>query len=251
MRLLFKELQRFAARRVAWWLAAGLLVYVVTVVALAALTDDGGTLAQAVADGDVAGYALVPVLFACVAGALLVAGPAGGTLALLTVEPRRTHVYRTKAAAAGLAVLPGIAAAYALLVAGLWGIDAVTGAPGGPGTTADAAGLVPGLAWPGARVLALAACAAVAGAAVGATLGRWWAALLVVPGALFGLEAALAGLGGDRWSPLAHARAWIAGPVAGEAAPLGPWWLSGLFLLGVVAAVTALGLLVFRRRELR
>ncbi|RPF20283.1 hypothetical protein [Myceligenerans xiligouense] len=250
MRLLFKELQRFAARPLAWWVAAGMLVYVATVVVLAAITGDD-TLTQAVADGDVAGYALVPVLFACVAGALLVAGPAGGTRALLTVEPRRDRVYWMKAVAAGLAVLPGTAAACVLLVAGLWGVDAVVGPPDDAGTTADPAGLVSQLAWSGVRVLALAAVAAVGGAAVGAALGRWWAAVLVVPGALFGLEAALVGLTAEHWSPLAHARAWVVGPVSDGTGPTGPWWLSGLFLLVVAAAVTALGLLAFRRRELR
>jgi ABC-2 type transport system permease protein len=48
---------------------------------------------------------------------LLVAGDvaSGGTRAVLTVEPRRGRVYWSKLAAAGLAVVPGVAAAYALL----------------------------------------------------------------------------------------------------------------------------------------
>ncbi|MBE1875297.1 hypothetical protein [Myceligenerans pegani] len=252
MRLVAKELQRFAVRPAARWVAAGMLVYVVTVVVLAAFTSDGGGLARTVTDGELAGYALVPVLFACVAGALLAAGPNGGTRALLTVEPRRDRVYRLRAVAAALAVLPGVAAAYLLLASGLWGVALVAGPADDPGTTTDAAGLLPALAWSGARVLVLAGCAAVAGAAVGAAVGRWWAAVSVVPVALLGLEVILAGLAAERWSPLAHARAWVAGPAASDAGTsVGPWWLSGLFLLGAVAVVTTVGLLAFRRRELR
>ncbi|GAB4083387.1 hypothetical protein GCM10028784_00170 [Myceligenerans cantabricum] len=262
MRLLSKELLRFVARPVSWWVAAGMLVYVVTVVVLSAFTRLGPELAESAAAGtaaaEVAPYALVPVLLAAVSGALLVAGPAGELRALLTVEPRRDHVFRTKTVAAGLAVLPGVAVAYALLAAGLWGVAVTAGDQGDPGTTTDVAALAAQLAWSGVRLLALAVCAAATGAATGAVLGRWWTAIPVLLGALAGIEAGLAWLGAERWSVLTNARAWAAGPAGGglpvgEAwgAAVGPWWLGGLLLLAAAAAVVALGLLLFRRRELR
>lgn len=254
MRLLAKELRRFALRPVARWVAAGTFVYVVTVVLLAAFTGDGRPLSRTVADGDLAGYALVPVLLACVAGALLATGPNGGTRALLTVEPRRDRVYWIRAAAAVAAVLPAVAVAYLLIAAGLWGVTVVAGPPDDPGTSADEAGLLRQLAWSGARVLALAVCAAVAGSAVGAAVGRWWAAVPVVVLVPVGVEAVLAALDAEPWSPLAHARAWAAGPTgadAGAGGPVGSWWASGLLVLTAAAVVTVLGMLAFRRRELR
>lgn len=250
MRLLSKELQRFAVRPSTWWLGAVLLAYVVITTLVALLrADPAGTMADRIDEGTLATSALGLPLLAAVTGILLVTSSSGETRAALAVDQRRDRLFYTKVAAAGIAVVPGVVVAYTLFVAALWVVHAATGSletPSGPGSTA----LVVSLAWTGVRIVALAGCGAAIGAALGAMLARWWTALLVLNLSLLGIERALFGLDAQRWSLLLSAREWAAGPLSEvEDVAWGPWWAGGFFVLLVTVLIAVLGLVVFRRRN--
>jgi ABC-2 type transport system permease protein len=188
-----------------------------------------------------------------VAGVLLVTGAAaaGGTRAVLTVEPRRGRVYWTKLAAAGLAVVPGIAAACAVLAFGMYWTHRRAGMLGG--TPSD---LVDALAWCGVRVLALAVCAAVSGAALGLLVRRWWVAVgLAVAWFLVEEQVVLGASSGiGNWLPFTNADAWVRGTrmvPSGDGLPADPLLHSGLLLLGIAVVLALLGSVVFRHRDVR
>jgi ABC-2 type transport system permease protein len=250
--LLWAELRRFGVRPAIRWIAAGMLLHVALAVVLTAFARGSSTLAGMLEQGQISFYALISVFLAYVAGVLLVTGEAaaGGTRALLTVEPRRGRVYWSKVAAAGLAVVPGVAAAYALLAVGMYAVHARAGALGGP-----ASDVVSALAWSGVRMLALAVCAAAAGAALGLVLRHWWMAVGLAV-AWFLIERTVldpASWAGD-WFLFANADAWVRGAwtvVPGEAVLAVPLVHSALLLLGVTAVLTLLGAAVFRRRDVR
>lgn len=225
MGLLWAELRRFGVRPAIRWIAGGMLAHVALVVALTAFETDTSTLAELLARGELALYAMILVLLACVAGVLLVTGDAaaGQTRAVLTVEPRRGRVYWSKVAAAALAVLPGVAVAYAVLALGMYGVHARADALG-----AASSELALALLWCGVRVLALAACAAASGAALGVLVRRWWIAVgLVAVGSVGGVF-------------LEQTTLVLSGPLPGE-----------LLLLGVTVALAVLGWAVFRSRDVR
>jgi len=255
--LLWAEVRRFGVRPAIRWIAAAMLLHVALTVLVTAFVPPAASLAELLEHGrlsffSVTSSALAAVLLAYVAGVLLVTGESasGGTRTLLTVEPRRGRVYWSKVAAAALAVVPGVAAASALLAGGLYGVHARSGTLGGP-----ASDLVPVLAWAGVRVIALAVCAAAAGAALGVLVRRWWVAvgLAVV---WFLVEEILLGPASRAadWFVLGNAEAWVrgAGTVSsGEGTLAVPLLHGGLLLLGVTVVLTVLGGAVFRRRDVR
>ncbi|WP_369375433.1 hypothetical protein AB1046_11620 [Promicromonospora sp. Populi] len=243
MGLLLAELRRFGVRPAIRWIAAAMLLYVALVVALTAFDADPSTLTERLAQGELSLYAMTSVVLAMVAGVLLVTGDAasGGTRAVLTVEPRRGRVYWSKVAAAGLAVLPGVAVAYALLAAGLYGVHARVDLLGGAQPD-----LVSALAWSGVRVLALAVCTAVGGAALGVLVRRWWVAVaLVVAWFVAELIVLSTTSVAPDWSLATSADAWVRGTGAV------PLVQSALLLLGVTVVLAGLGAVVFRRRDVR
>ena len=248
--LLWAELRRFGVRPAIRWIAAGMLVHVALAVALTAYEVNASTLAALLEQDDISFYAMTSVFLAFVAGVLLVTGDAasGATRAVLTVEPRRGRVYWTKVAAAGLAVLPGVAAAYALLALGMYAVHARAGVLGDPGSD-----LALELTWSGVRVLALAACAAAGGAALGVLLRRWWVAVLLVVGWFLIEETALSTAFRLRdWLMFANAAGWVRGTRSvppGEGILAVPLVHSGLVLLGLTAVLTVFGWVVFRRRD--
>jgi ABC-2 type transport system permease protein len=207
--LLWAELRRFGARPAIRWIAAGMLGHVALAVALTAFEVEASTLAGMLEQGLISFYAMTAVFLAYVAGVLLVTGDAasGGTRALLTVEPRRGRVYWSKVLAAALAVQPGVAAAYTVLALGMYGLHARAGALGGP-----ASDLALALTWSGVRVLALAACAAAGGAALGVLVRRWWVAVPLVVAWFLVEETVLDTVSrGREWFPFANADGWVRG----------------------------------------
>lgn len=248
--LLWAELRRFGVRPAIRWIAAGMLAHVALAIVLTAFETGASTLAAMLGQGEVSFYAMTSVLLAYVAGVLLVTGDAasGGTRALLTVEPRRGRVYWGKVVAAALAVLPGVAAAYTLLALGLYGVHARAGALGGP-----PADLALALTWSGVRVLALAACAAAAGAALGVLVRRWWVAVPLVMAWFLVEESVLSTMTtGREWFVFANADAWVRGTrdvLAGDGLLAVPFVHSALLLLAVTAVLTVLGWVVFRHRD--
>ncbi|MCP2267347.1 hypothetical protein ACFQHV_16365 [Promicromonospora thailandica] len=237
--LVWSELVRFAGRAAIGWVAAAMLLHVVLVVALLAAGVDLPTPAVVVGPGTVPVQALGSVALALMAGVLLVTGDAaqGGTRAVLTVEPRRGRVYWSKVAAAGIAVVPGVAVAYALLVSGTYAVGARAEGLGAP-----SAEIVRELSWGGARTVGLALCAAAAGAALGLLARRWWAVLALVTGGVVADRAAAAAARGTAELP----SAWSG---LGPALLALPPAQATLALLGSTAAVTLLGAVVFRRRD--
>ncbi|GAA4726078.1 ABC-2 family transporter protein [Promicromonospora umidemergens] len=249
--LLWAELRRFGVRPAIRWIAAGMLLYVVLVLGLEAFEADASTLAGLLADGDISFYAMTPVFLAYVAGVLLVTGDAasGGTRALLTVEPRRGRVYWSKVVAAGVAVLPGVAVACAVLGLGMYGLHARADMLGGPPSE-----LALVLTWTGVRALVLAACAAAGGAALGVLVRRWWAVPLAAAWFLIDERVLGASSPARHWSLLANADAWVRGTetaLSGDGLLAVPLLHSALLLLGVTAALTLLGWVVFRYRDVR
>ncbi|MFD2793042.1 hypothetical protein ACFS27_05730 [Promicromonospora vindobonensis] len=250
--LLWAELRRFGVRPAIRWIAAGMVLHVALAVVLTAFEADASTLAELLARGEVSFYAMTSVFLAFVAGVLLVTGEAasGGTRALLTVEPRRGRVYWGKVAAAGLAVLPGVAAAYALLALGMYGVHARAGVLGGP-----PAELALALTWSGVRVLALAACAAAAGAALGVLVRRWWVAVLPAAAWVLVEETVLSTMSlAPAWLVFANADGWIRGTgtvLSGDGLLAVPLEHSALLLLCGTTALTLLGWAVFRHRDVR
>ncbi|MDR7384293.1 hypothetical protein [Promicromonospora iranensis] len=248
--LLWAELRRFGARPAIRWIAAGMLGHVALAVALTVFEVGSSTLARMLEQGAISFYALTSVFLAYVAGVLLVTGDAasGGTRALLTVEPRRSRVYWSKVAAAALAVLPGVAAAYTLLALGMYGVHARAGMLGGP-----ASDLATELTWSGVRVLALAACAAAGGAALGVLVRRWWVAVpLVVVWFLVEETALSTASAGQQWFLFTNADTWVRGTrtvVPGDGLLAVPLVHSALLLLGAAVVLTVLGWVVFRRRD--
>ncbi|WP_129789076.1 hypothetical protein [Promicromonospora panici] len=249
--LLWAELRRFGTRPANLWIAAGMLLHVALAVALTAFEAGATTLAGMLEQGQISFYAMTSVFLAYVAGVLLVTGEAasGGTRALLTVEPRRGRVYWTKLAAAGLAAVPGVAAAYALLAVGMYGVHARVGLLGGPSSD-----LVVAMTWSGVRVLALAVCAAVGGAALGVLVRRWWVAVaLAVAWFLVEQQVVLTSTSGaGTWGPFTNADMWVRGTrtvLSGEGALAGPLVHSAVLLLGVTVVLAVLGAAVFRRRD--
>ncbi|MEU4364860.1 hypothetical protein [Promicromonospora sp. NPDC023987] len=250
--LLWAELRRFGVRPAIRWIAAGMVLHVVVAVALTAFEADVSTLAELLTRGEISFYAMTSVFLAYVAGVLLVTGDAasGGTRALLTVEPRRGRVYWSKVAAAGLAVLPGVAAAYALLALGMYGVQARAGGLGGP-----PAELALALTWSGVRVLALAACAAACGAALGVLVRRWWMAVLLAAAWVLVEETVLSTMPpAPAWLVFANADGSIRGTgtlLSGDAILAVPVGHSALLLLCGTTALTLLGWVVFRYRDVR
>lgn len=224
--LLWAELRRFGERPAIWWIAAGMLVHVGLTVSMAAFDEDSSTLAELLEQGQLSDYSMLLVVLACVAGVLLVTGEAasGGTRSLLTVEPRRGRVYWSKLVAAGLAVIPGVAGAYALLAIGLYWVHARVELLGGPSSE-----LMLSLASSGGRSLALAACAAVCGASIGVLVRRWWVAVVLV---------------------VAWYLVWVLDTqtiLSGVA----PFVREALLLPGITAVLAVLGWVVFGRRDVR
>lgn len=251
--LLWAELRRFAVRPAIRWIAVAMLAHVVLAVAMTAFEADASTLAAMLEQGQISFYAMTSVFLAYVAGVLLVTGDAasGGTRALLTVEPRRDRVYWSKLAAAGLAVVPGIAAACALLAFGMYWTHARGGLLG-----ASPSDLVSALTWTGVRTLALAVCAAVGGAALGVLVRRWWVAVgLAAVWFLAEEQVALSASSGVRgWLPFANADVWLGGVrtvLPGDGVLADPLLRSGLLLLGVTVVLAVLGSVVFRHRDVR
>lgn len=250
--LLWAELRRFGVRPAIRWIAAGMLGHVALAVTMTAFEADASTLAAMLGQGVISFYAMTSVFLAYVAGVLLVTGDAasGGTRALLTVEPRRSRVYWSKVAAAALAVLPGVAAAYALLALGMYGLHARAGALGGP--TAE---LASALTWSGVRVLALASCAAAGGAALGVLVRRWWVAVPLVVAWFLVEETVLSTASrGREWFVFANADGWVRGTrtvLSGDGLLAVPYVQNALLLLGITLVLTLLGWAVFRRRDVR
>lgn len=248
--LLWAELRRFGVRPAIRWIAAGMLGHVALAVVLTAFEPQASTLAAMLEQGQISFYALTSVFLAYVAGVLLVTGDAAaaGTRALLTVEPRRGRVYWSKLAAAGLAVVPGVAAAYALLAVGMYAVHARGNVLGGPPSDLMAA-----LTCSGVRVLALAVCAAVGGAALGVLLRRWWVAVTVVVAWFLVEEIVLTAASGVRdWFLFTNADAWVRGTrtiLSGEGLLAVPLVYSGLLLLGVTVVLAVVGSVVFRHRD--
>lgn len=249
--MLWAEVRRFAVRPAIRWIAAGMLLYVAFAVALTAVEVDVSTLAERIEQGEIASYALTTVFLAAVAGVLLVTGEAasGGTRALLIVDPRRGRVYWSKLVAAGLAVLPGVAVAYALLASCLYGLHARADLLGGAPSD-----LVSALAWSGVRVLALAVCAAAVGAALGMLVRDWRVAVALLVVWVVVEDRALGVTSPARdWLPLTNADVWVrgTGDLSGAAVLAVPLVHSALLLLGLTLVLTVLGALVFRRRDVR
>jgi hypothetical protein len=250
MGLLWAELRRFGVRPANRWIAAGMLVHVALAVALAAFEPRASTLAAMLEQGQISFYALTSVFLAYVAGVLLVTGEAasGGTRALLTVEPRRGRVYWSKPAAAGLAVVPGVAAAYVLLAVGMYWVHARTSTLGAPPSD-----LVRAMTWSGVRVLALAVCAAIGGAALGVLVRRWWVAVTLVVAWFLVEEVVLSAAFGVRdWFLFTNADAWVRGTrtvLFDDGLLAVPLVFSALLLLGVTAVLAVLGSVVFRHRD--
>ncbi|MGW2094116.1 hypothetical protein [Promicromonospora sukumoe] len=253
MGLLWAELRRFAVRPAIRWIAVGMLAHVALAVAVTAFAPEAFTLAAMLEQGQISFYAMTSVFLAYVAGVLLVTGTAaqGGTRTLLTVEPRRGRVYWSKLAAAGLAVVPGIAAACALLGFGMYWAHARAGMLGGPPSD-----LVEALTWCGVRVVALAVSAAVGGAAVGLLVGRWWIAVgLATVWFLAEEQVAPSASSGVRgWLPFTNADTWVRGTQAvlpGDGFLADAYLHSGLLLLGITVVLALLGRVVFERRDVR
>ncbi|WP_454859453.1 hypothetical protein [Promicromonospora soli] len=251
MGLLWAELRRFGVRPAIRWIAAGMLVHVALAGGLTAFKPEESTLAAMLEQGQISFYALTPVFLAYVAGVLLVTGEAasGGTRTLLAIEPRRGRVYWSKLAAAGLAVLPGVAAAYALLASCMYWVHARADVLGGPPSD-----LVHALAWSGVRALALAACAAVCGAALGVLVRRWWVAVGLAVAWFLVEELVLSASGVRDWFPVTNADAWVRGTgtvLSGDGFLAVPLVHSALLLLGLTALLGVLGSVVFRRRDVR
>jgi ABC-2 type transport system permease protein len=250
--LLWAELRRFAVRPAIRWIAAGMLMHVALAVALTAFEAGASTLAGMLEQGHISFYALASVFLAYVTGVLLVTGDAaaGGTRAVLTVEPRRGRVYWSKVAAAALAVLPGVAAAYTLLALGMYAVHARSGM-----LAASAPDLGLALTWSGVRVLALAACAAAGGAALGVLVRRWWVAVPLVVVWLLVEETVLSTAPmGREWFLSANADWWVRGTrtvLFGDGLLAVPLVHSALLLLSVTVLLTVLGWVVFRRRDVR
>jgi ABC-2 type transport system permease protein len=250
--LLWAELRRFGARPAIRWIATGMLLHVALAVVLTVFAPGSSTLAGMLQQGQISFYAMTSVFLALVAGVLLVTGEeaSGGTRAMLTVEPRRGRVYWSKVAAAGIAAVPGVAAAYALLAVGMYAAHARAGALGGPPSD-----LVPELVWSGVRVLALAVCAAAGGAALGVLVRHWWAAVGLVVVWFLVEETVLSPASRVRdWFLFANADAWVRGTrtvLPGEGVLAIPLVHSAVVLLGVMVVLTLLGDAVFRRRDVR
>ncbi|MFI2366773.1 hypothetical protein [Promicromonospora sp. NPDC019610] len=251
--LLWAELRRFAVRPAIRWIAVAMLAHVALAVAVTAFEPEAFTLAAMLDQGQISFYAMTSVFLAYVAGVLLVTGSAaqGGTRALLTVEPRRGRVYWSKLAAAGLAVVPGIAAACALLGFGMYWAHARAGVLGG-----SPSDLVEALTWCGVRVIALAVSAAVGGAALGVLVRRWWVAVgLAAVWFVVEEQVALSASSGVRdWLPFTNADSWVRGTrtvLAGDGILAAPYVHSGLLLLGVTVVLAVLGSVVFRHRDVR
>ena len=115
----------------------------------------------------------------------------------LTFEPRRTRVFASKLAAAGLGLVPVTVAILGLLTAGLWLI--VGNFSSTAGTTTRVWG---DLGWMGARAVALALAATLAGAAIGVLLRRTAAVLGIAFGYLVLVEGVLR-------QPLQGAQTWL------------------------------------------
>lgn len=207
---------------------------------------------------------LVGVAFALLVGVTFVAAEIStGSVGLwLTFEPRRSRVYWSKAAAAAVGVLPAVAAAFLLGVAGIYAAYAVHGRAG----DADAQTWV-SLAQTGGRTLVAAALVALAGAGLGAILRHTAAALgalavwflvvemLVVPGIdaelqrwLFGTNLTAWLFGGGEYG-VTECRVTDQGQVCEYLLREISQTQGGLVLLAVAVGVTLLAVALFRRRD--
>lgn len=124
----------------------------------------------------------------------------------LTFEPRRTRVYVSKLAAAGLGLIPATVVLLGLLTAGVWLI--VRHFSPTVGTTAKTWG---DLGEMGARSLALALAATVTGAAIGVLLRRTVAVLGIAVGYLVLVEGVFAQTlqGAGPWLLQLNVNAWL------------------------------------------
>jgi ABC-2 type transport system permease protein len=128
-------------------------------------------------------YLLAFVGFVVGAGFVSAEFSSGSMANWLTFEPRRLRVYTSKLAAAGLGLIPVMAAVLGLLTAGVWLI--VDHYASTAGTTAKVWGDLGGMA---GRSVALAAAAAVLGAASGVLLRHTAAVLGIAIGYLVLVE---------------------------------------------------------------
>jgi len=180
----------------------------------------------------------------------------------LTFEPRRMRVYTSKLAAAGLGMLPATVALLGLLTAGVWLI--VAHFSPGIGASAKVWG---DLGEMGARSLALALAATVAGAAMGVLLRRTVAVLGIAVGYMVLVEGVLGqALQNERpWLLQLNVNAWLQhgaryfvescktdaqGGYSCEGVERTLAFGHSSIYLGVLVVIaTALAALVFRRRD--
>lgn len=179
----------------------------------------------------------------------------------LTFEPRRTRVYVSKIGAAALGIIPIAVTTLAVSIAGMWLVYAARDLIGSP--TADmwrAVTLV------GLRITILMAAAAIIGSALGAVtrhtaavIGLAVAWVVIDQMVYFGILPRF-----QQWSGLNNMQAWIAGGTTyySEKCTLGAdgrvcesveatlsMAHGGGYLAVATVLITAVGLLIFRRRD--
>ncbi|WP_069385596.1 ABC transporter permease subunit [Cellulosimicrobium cellulans] len=212
----------------------------------------------------VAQLAPLLLLLALVVGvSFLTAEISTGAIGLwLTFEPRRQRVYWSKALAAAVGVLPVVAVAYVLMAGGAYGAYALNGRLGP--VTADTWAELAGV---GGRVLVAAALVAAAGAALGALLRNAAGAVGLVVVWVLVVEnvVTMALQESQRWLVRTNLTAWVQGGTTvwtQECTTDATGMMTcqgveqtvsqaqgGLFLAAVVAVLSALAVLVFRRRD--
>ena len=207
------------------------------------------------------------LLLALIVGATFVAAEfsTGAMTTWLTFEPRRGWVFASKAVVA--AVATGVAAfvVSALAVGATWAATALNHATGDP-----AARIVADLASSAGRIGGAAAGAALLGAALGFLLRHTAAVLAAVVGWFVAVDGLLLNgmLQAPRWSVTTNLQAWLHGGTTyyqqqpcvldpggngyscGSLAKSLSMTSGGLALVVAAVLVTALALLVFRRRDL-
>ncbi|HEY5247442.1 MAG TPA: ABC transporter permease subunit [Dermatophilaceae bacterium] len=129
-------------------------------------------------------YLLAFIGFVVGAGFLAAEFSSGSMANWLTFEPRRIRVYASKLTAAGLGLIPVTVGVLGLLTGGVWLIVGHLGSTAG--TTSK---FWDDLGWMGARSVALALAAAVAGAACGVLLRHTAAVIGIAMGYLVLVEA--------------------------------------------------------------
>jgi len=217
------------------------------------------------ADGWLGSVATFVLLLSLIVGATFVAAEfsTGSIATWLTFEPRRGHVFASKAAVVSLATGVVALVVSALAVGGFWVATAVHHASGD--VTAQT---LTDLGNQSARITAAAAGAALVGAVLAFLLRHTAAVVAVVIAWAIAFDQLLATslLHAPRWALTTNLEAWLHGgttyyqegpcvpdPLGGLAChslqvPLS-MTTGGLTLVVLVAVVTGLALLVFRRRD--